>query len=189
MATSASSCTPSSSLWRGFLACSTRSAALFLLRSDAPGFASKFLSFYGSPNGIAPLGPRSIVVLYVVVSEEVREHEPGVRGALSYAAVGDRVLIGTETRLSFVDLAQFLRILEGAVFVGRPRPRYVRRSWDMSPPQGSFLRVVGHVQQLSPVLSGTSHVDKSSLGGADLLQMRHHVVAEGPDLRVIPLRG
>ena len=72
-------------------------------------------------------------VLYVVVSEEVREHKPGVRGALSYAAVGDRVLIGTETRLSFVDLAQFLRILEGAVFVGRPRPRYVRRSRDMSP--------------------------------------------------------
>src|SRR5918993_4090094 len=94
-----------------------------------------------------------------------------------------------QPRLSFVDLAQFLRVLEGAVFVGRSRPRYVRRPRDMSPPQGSLLRVVWHVQQLASVLSGASHVDESSLGGADLLEMRHYVFAEGPDLRVIPLRG
>ena len=101
--------TPPSFLWRGLLACSTKSAAPLFLRSGAPGFATKALSFYRSPNGVAPLGPRAIIVPYVVISEAGTRAQTRCERSASYAAVSDRVLIGTETRLSFVDLAQFLR--------------------------------------------------------------------------------
>ena len=38
---------------------------------------------------VAPLGPRAVVVLHVVVAEQLVQHEPGVGRALADAAVGD----------------------------------------------------------------------------------------------------
>src|SRR5215210_3517579 len=99
MATSVPSGTPSSFLWRGLLACSTRSAApLFLL------CASKLLSLYGSTHEVAPLGPGAVVVTHDFVTKEIRQNEPRVGRALSYPAIGYYVVPLAETRLTLVDL-------------------------------------------------------------------------------------
>src|SRR5215211_3060804 len=101
--TSASSGAPSSILWRGLLACSTRrSAPLFFSRSGSPCFASKPLSFYGSPHEVAPLGPGAVVVTHALVTKEVLQDEPRVGGALSYPAIGYYVVSLAETKLSLV---------------------------------------------------------------------------------------
>ena len=43
----------------------------------------------GDGDHVAPLGPRAVVVLDVVVAEQLVQHEPGVRRALADPAVGD----------------------------------------------------------------------------------------------------
>jgi len=47
--------------------------------------------------------------------------------------------------------------------------------------QGTFLRVVGHVQQLAGVFTGRAHVDQR------LAQVDHDLVPERPDRRVVAL--
>src|SRR5215211_5251773 len=145
--TSASSGAPSSILWRGLLACSTRrSAPLFFSRSGSPCFASKPLSFYGSPHEVAPLGPGTVVVAHALVTKEVLQDEPGVGRSLSYPAIGYYVVPLAEADLTFVNLLQLIGTLEGPVFPHSPRPRHVRGTGDVPSPQSALLGVVRHVK-------------------------------------------
>src|SRR6478672_5020267 len=48
---------------------------------------------YRQSDRIAPLGPRAIVIPYVVEAKQVGERRPGMGGALANAAVGDRVRV------------------------------------------------------------------------------------------------
>ena len=51
---------------------------------------------------VAPLGPRAVVVLDVVLAEQLVEHEPGVRRALADPAVGDHRLAVLDHALASV---------------------------------------------------------------------------------------
>src|SRR5690606_17410794 len=72
----------------------------------------------------APFGPGAVVVLDVLVAEEVAQGEPGVRGALADAAVGDDVLAAVDT-LARVELLELLHRLEGAILGDSLAPRHV----------------------------------------------------------------
>src|SRR5215211_2626439 len=185
MATSASPCTLSSFLWRGFLACSTSSAAPFFLRSGSLAFACKPLSLYGSPHQVTPLGPRAVVVTHALITEEVLQDEPRVGRALSYPAISYYVVPLAEADLSLVDLLQLIGALEGPILPHGPRPRHVRGPWDVPSPESALLWVVRHVKELAPVLTGTPHIYHLALG----LQVPLHVLPERPYLGVVPLRN
>src|SRR5215204_3718105 len=185
MATSASSCTLSSFLWRGLLACSTRSAAPFFLRSGSLLFASKPLSLYGSPHQVTPLGPGAVVVTHALITEKVIQNEPRVGRALSNSAIGYYVVPLAEADLSLVDLLQLIGALEGPILPHSPRPRHVSGPWDVPSPESAFLWVVRHVKELAPVLTGTPHVDHLAPG----LQVPLHVLPERPYPGVVSLRN
>src|SRR5690349_11436322 len=70
----------------------------------------------------AVLGPGAVVVLHVAVAEQLVQGEPGVRGALTDAAVGDRRLRVVDAGV-LVQLPKLLVAAEGAVLVGRLAPR------------------------------------------------------------------
>src|SRR5215217_5403277 len=184
MSTSASPCTLSSFLWRGFLACSTSSAAPLSLRSGSLLFSSKSLSLYRSPHQVTPLGPGAVVVTHAPITEEVLQDEPRVGRALSYPAISYYVVPLAEADLSLVDLLQLIGALEGPILPHGPRPRHVSCPWDVPSPESPLLWVVGHVKEFAPVLTGTPHVDHLSPG----LQVPLHVLPERPYLGVVPLR-
>src|SRR5215212_5951922 len=168
-------------LCRGLSKCST-SNAMRLLRSRVG--SNPFLALYRGTDQVAPLGPRTVVVAHVVIAQEVGEHEPGVRGALPDPAVRYYVLPPAEAGLGLVDPPQLVGALEGPVFPDSPRPRHVRGPGNVPAPQSPLLRIIWHVQQLAAVLARTPHVHERP---ADI-QVLLHVLPEGPDLRVIPLR-
>src|ERR1700754_3818164 len=74
----------------------------------------------GSHQG-AVLGPTSVVVLDVLVSQQLLQHEPGVRRTLTDTAVGDGLLLSVESGLG-VQRSQIVVGLEGPVLVGRLAP-------------------------------------------------------------------
>ena len=80
---------------------------------------------------VAPLGPRTVVVLHVFKTEQIFQDEPGVRAAFADAAIGDHFLGAVNTLLA-VELLQCIRGLERAVFIGRLRPRNIRRARNVS---------------------------------------------------------
>src|SRR4051812_17599635 len=80
---------------------------------------------------IAPLGPRTVVVLHVLESEQVFQHEPRVAGALPDAAVRDHRLVSGDP-LRRVQSLQLLRTLERAIVVARLRPGNVLRPRDVT---------------------------------------------------------
>src|SRR5215210_4726024 len=185
MATSASFCTLPSFLWRGFLACATRSAAPLFLRSGSLLLVSKPLSLYGSPHQVTPLGPGAVVVTHALITEEVIQDEPRVGRALSYPAIGYDVVPLAEADLSLVDPLQLIGALEGPILPHGPRPRHVSGPWDVPSPESTLLWVVRHVKELAPVLTGTPHVDHLSPG----LQVPLHVLPERPYPGVVSLRN
>src|SRR6478672_4441421 len=146
--------------------------------------AGKAVSVTGSPldrdaHGVAPLGPRAVVVAHRLETEQVRQDEPRVRRALADAAVRDHVVRGRESLLLQVDGLEVLTGLERAVLVGRTCPRHGLGAGDVSAAHRTLLRVVGHVQQLARVLAGGADVDEW------LAEMREHVVLEGTDRGVV----
>lgn len=113
-----------------------------------------FLPFgYRNPHQVAPLRPRAVIVLHVGVAEEVLEDKPGVAGALGDAAVDHHVFIRGDAR-GLVKSLKFLKRFKGAVGVYRLGPGDVFGPRDVAGPQGSFLRVVGHVGELPRYSSG-----------------------------------
>src|SRR6476659_9728450 len=81
----------------------------------------------------AVLGPGAVVVLDVLLAQQLLEHEPGVRGALADAAVGDGVLAAVQSGLA-VDLGELVVRLEGAVLVRGLAPRHADRRGDVAGP-------------------------------------------------------
>src|SRR5829696_639653 len=125
------------------------------LRSRA---ADPSLALYRGADQVAPLGPRTVVVAHLSGPEEGGEHEPGVRRTLPDPAVGYYVIPPAEAGLALVDPTQLVGALEGAIFPDGPRPRHVRGPRNVPSPEGALLWIVGHVQQLAPVLAGAPHV-------------------------------
>src|SRR5882757_7844907 len=85
----------------------------------------------GNGDHVAPLRPRSVVVLDVVLAEQLVEHEPGVRRALADAAVGDDRLAGQDA-LARVELLQLVARLERPVLADRLGPGDRRRARDVA---------------------------------------------------------
>src|SRR5215213_6568308 len=138
----------------------------------------------GNPDEVPPLGPAPIIVADLLVAQQVGQDEPGVAAALTDAAIDDHVVLPLQPGLRFVDGAQLLGGLEGAVLgVDGPRPGDVRRARDVAAAQGSLVRVVRHVEPLARVLGGAPHVDELTLG----LDVPQHFVAKRPDALVVPL--
>src|SRR6185312_10193099 len=86
---------------------------------------------------VAPLCPRAVIVLDVLVAEQVLESEPRMRAALADAAVGDHLTVSID---ALIELLQRIGGLEGTVLVGRFRPRNIGRAGDMA----AALRRLGH---------------------------------------------
>src|SRR5215207_2546969 len=143
------------------------------------------LALYRGADQVAPLGPRTVVVAHLVVTEEVGEHKPGVRGALPDPAVRYYVLPPAKAGLALVDPTQLVGALEGPVFPDGPRPRHVRGPGNVPAPQSALLRIVGHVQELPTVLARAPHVHQRPAG----IQVLLHVLFEGPYLLVVPFWG
>src|SRR3990172_11043264 len=96
----------------------------------------------------APLGPGALVVLYVLVAEQVRQHEPGVRRALADAAVGDDFLVRGYA-LATIYRHQLVGVLERTVFVACLAPADVEGARDVAAPLRAFLRQVLRRQELA----------------------------------------
>src|ERR1700744_1439368 len=103
--------------------------------------------------------PTAVVVLDVLVSEQLAQHEPGVRRPLTDPAVGDGLLRPVQTGAG-IELGQLVVRLEGAILVGRLAPRHVDRAGDVARPLALFLRQVGRRQDLAGELVGRAHVDQ-----------------------------
>ena len=109
---------------------------------------------------VAPLGPRAVVVLDVVLAEQLVQHEPGVRRALADPAVGDDRVVAVDHALAGVELAQLVGGLEGAVLLHRLRPRDRGRAGDVAGALRALLLVAGHRDQLARELLRRAHVDE-----------------------------
>src|SRR6185437_8724966 len=81
----------------------------------------------GGADQVAPFGPRTVVVLHVVIAQQIFQHEPGVGAALSDAAVGDYFAVAVHA-FAAVELLQGLGGFERAVLIRRLRPRNIRRA-------------------------------------------------------------
>src|ERR671937_2884644 len=84
------------------------------------GVASRLLD--GHAHQAAPLGPRAVVILDVLIAKQVGEHKPGVAAALANAAVGHHPPIGCDA-MTLVEGAQLLRAFEGAIWRDGLAPR------------------------------------------------------------------
>ena len=85
------------------------------------------LALDGRPDERAPFGPGAVVVAHVGLVEEFGEDKPGVRAALTDAAVRDDVVARGQALLALIDGPQLLHAAEGAVVVRRPPPRHQRQ--------------------------------------------------------------
>src|SRR5262249_41612841 len=106
----------------------------------------------------APLGPRAVVVLHVLVAEQLLQHEPGVRRALADAAVGDDLFVGRDA-LAAVELPQLIGRLERPILVGRLAPGDVLRTWNV-PAALRGLGEAGRGDDLAVVLGRRADVDQ-----------------------------
>src|SRR2546429_5873250 len=113
----------------------------------------------GDVDEVAPLGPRAVLVLDVLVAEQLAQDEPGVRAPLADPAVRRHLLVRRDA-LAAVELAQLVRRLERAVVADGLRPRDRLRRRDVTGARGALLLVAGRRHQLARVLLGAAHVDE-----------------------------
>src|SRR3970040_2985121 len=108
----------------------------------------------------APLRPGAVVVADLRVAEQVLQDEPGVRGALADAAVGDgrRVLRDAGAPVEF---RQFAGGLEGAVIVNGCGPGDVHGAGDVATPLRG-LRAARRGQDLAGELRGRADVHQAA---------------------------
>src|SRR5208282_5755091 len=141
---------------------------------------------------VAPLGPRAVVILHVVVAEQIFQHEPRVRAALADSAVGDHFARAGHA-LALIELLQLVRGLERAVLVGSLRPRDVRGGGNVP----SALRRFAHARRrddLAGEFIDRTHVHELAaaflfedgedvlLAGAETLVLAGRTVRGGRDL-------
>src|SRR5579875_1078811 len=107
----------------------------------------------------AVLGPRSVVVLDVLLAEQLVQGEPGVARTLPDAAVRDGVLALVEAGF-LVQGAQLVVGLERAVLVGRLAPRDVDGRRDVAAALRLLLRQVRRGEQLARELVRRADVDE-----------------------------
>src|SRR5579875_404991 len=134
------------------------------------------------PHQGAVFRPTAVVVLDVLMSEQLAQHEPGVRRPLTDPAIGDGLLRPVQAGVG-VQLGQLFVGLEGAVLVGGFAPRHVDRAGNVTGPLALFLRQVCRRQDLAGKLVGGTDVDQ--VLDVDRGQ---NLVAECPD-RVVGLLG
>ena len=108
---------------------------------------------------VAPLRPRAVVVLDVVLAEQLVQDEPRVRRALADPAVGDD-RVAVEHAPARVQVAQVVGALERAVLAHRQRPRHRPRAGDVAGALRALVLVAGHRDQLAGVLLRRAHVDE-----------------------------
>src|SRR3954451_7721096 len=130
----------------------------------------------------AVLGPGTVVVLDLRLVEDLVQHEPRVRGALTDPAVGDGVLAEVDA-LVLVERLQLVVAAEGAVVVRGLAPRDVLRGRDVTGALRLLLREVCRCEELAGELVRRTHVDEVEL--ADRLDS---LVAERADVVVRLLR-
>src|SRR5712691_5645763 len=75
-----------------------------------------------SPDEIAPLRPRAVVVAHLLHAEEVLEREPGMARPLADPAVGDDLVGAVDDARLAIQLVQLLARLEGPVGADRLGP-------------------------------------------------------------------
>src|SRR6478609_2919109 len=106
------------------------------------------------PDGVAPLGPGTVVVAHGVEAQQVLEREPGVAGPLADAAVGHDVVALLEPGFVQVQGLQLGAAAVGAVLRRRTGPRDGRRGGNVAAAQGALFRVGRHVRALAGVFLG-----------------------------------
>src|ERR1700674_1057197 len=70
----------------------------------------------GCTDQVAPFGPRAVVVPHVLDAEQILQHEPRVRTALTDAAVGNDLFVAGDP-LGTIQLLERVEGLERAVFI------------------------------------------------------------------------
>src|SRR3970040_1216029 len=108
----------------------------------------------------APLRPGAVVVADLRIAEQVLEDEPGVRGALADAAVGDGGLVLGDAGAA-VEGGQLLVRLEGAVLVHGLGPGEVRGAGDVAAALGR-LQEARRGQDLAGELCRRAHVHQAA---------------------------
>src|SRR4051794_26596984 len=96
----------------------------------------------------AVLGPGTVVVLDVLVTEQLVQREPGVARPLADAAVRDGVLAVVEALVA-VELGELVVRLERSILVGGLRPRDVQGRRDVAAALALLLRQVRRREQLA----------------------------------------
>src|SRR2546421_2952204 len=145
--------------------------------SKGEGSEARVLLFDWGGDQAPPLGPGSVVVPDVGIAEQVVQDEPGVGGAFADPAIGDHGLVGSHA-LRFVEGAELVGGLEGAILANRLAPRDVGGTRNVAAALGALLGQVFRSQQLATELLGRADVDQGYPGFAQLGQ---HLVAEHPD--------
>ena len=128
----------------------------------------------GHADQAAVFRPGAVVVADPLEAEQLVEHEPGVAGALSDAAVRDHVAIRRDP-LGAIELAELFRVLERAVVADGLRPRDVRSAGYVAGTLGTFLRQRRGREQLPGELGGRANVDERPAG----IDVAQDVIAEG----------
>src|SRR6266852_5138926 len=102
------------------------------LRAGGAGFVDD-----GGADEVAPFGPGAVVIADLAEAQQILEDEPGVRAALTDAAIGDDFVLAGDA-LGLVESFQVVERFEGAVFVGILRPGDIGGLGNVAGALGSF---------------------------------------------------
>src|SRR5438132_7041588 len=133
---------------------------------------------------VPPLGPRAVVVAYVLVPEQLTQDEPRVSASLADPAVRRHSLVRGDA-LSLIERSQLVGSLERPVVADRLRPRNRGRGRNMSCTLRAFLLVAGGSDHVARVLLRAAHVDECILARTD---RPAHPIAVGADRLVAGAR-
>src|SRR5438045_9568957 len=103
---------------------------------------------------VAPLGPRAVVVLHVLETEQVLQHEPREARALADAAVRDDRRVALDALIG-VELLQLILAPERPVVVAVLAPGNALRAGDVSSALASF-RQPGRRENLAGEFRGAA---------------------------------
>src|SRR4030095_9603138 len=124
------------------------------------GIAGFVANGYWHTDQRAVLGPRTVVVLYVLLSEDLVQHEPGVRAALPDPAVGNDVFVPVQARVA-VNLFELVIGPESAIIVGRLAPRHVDRGGNVTAALGLLLRQVRWGKEATRIFVRAANIDQA----------------------------